>query len=463
LNIGANPTVGGQVNAIAIAPDGSVYVGGNFTGWMGIAGRDYIARYIPSTDSWQTVGPGGSVNNQIRDLVFDANGVLYIGGDFLNLGGANGDYVSTWDGTNYTPVAAGGTGNVYSLAIGTDGVLYVGGNFINWNAIANADMIVSWTGAAWAALGTGTIIGPVSSLAIDQLTGDLYAGGGFATMGGVGGTARIARWNGSAWNSLDGGLTGGAAPTVDTISIRSDGILVAGGAFTSAGSGPLTVSNIARWNGQVWSNMVSGANNTVDASAFAPDGTLYITGSFTTIGGLSTTDRMAKWNGATWAHLDIEGPGAIGGLAIAVGSPDPVISRNFDLWVGISTGASDIAGSITVTNEGTQDAFPEIQIARAGGTTAVLKTIRNEDLGLELLFDYSLLDGESLTINLSPISKSIVSSISGLRLDAILPNSDFGAWRLQPGNNQVTCFVDVTGAPGITGVIVFKDQYWSMD
>ena len=104
-----------------------------------------------------------------------------------------------------------------------------------------------------------------------------------------------------------------------------------------------------------------------------------------------------------------------------------------------------------------------IVFERTGGTSAILKTVRNETLGLELLFNYVLLDGETLTIDLGPTEKSIVSNFFGPRFDAVLKNSDWGIWHLGPGNNQITAFVDVVGAPAIVGTLEWRDPYWAAD
>ncbi|MGD8500735.1 MAG: hypothetical protein PVJ86_08815, partial [Phycisphaerales bacterium] len=118
-------------------------------------------------------------------------------------------------------------------------------------------------------------------------------------------------------------------------------------------------------------------------------------------------------------------------------------------------------GDVMVANDGTERAFPKFIIARTGGTFATLKEIRNETTGLELLFDYGLLNGETLTIDLTPTNKSIVSSHWGSRLDAVLANCDFGTFALRSGNNQITAFVDTDAT--VTAYVVWDDKYWSQD
>lgn len=452
--LGANPTTNGDIFAIAIGPDRKIYCGGLFTGWGGVANRDYITRYDPATDAWETVGGAAAFGNSISALVFGADGTLYAGGAFLNVGGAAGDYVVQYDiaTDTWSPVAAGGTGPVAALAIGLDGILYIGGQFVNWNAIANADNIVSWDGAAYAALGTGAD-SDVNALAVG-IDGTIFAGGSFTDMGGVANTTRLASWDGSVWSAL----STGANNPVTALAVSADDTLYIGGQFTSLGG--ITISRIGSWNGTSFSVLGSGVNSTVWSISIAPDGMVYVSGSFTEAGGITLTDRVAKWNGSSWAHLDVDLPGAPNITAVVTGDSDPVILANYDVWIGFdTTGGGALAGSTTVANDGTAHTFPQFVIDRSGGTSAIVETLRNETLGLELLFDYALLDGETLTLDNLPQVQTIESNFFGSRLDATLAGDDFGDWSLQPGDNQVTCFVAVAGGPTVVGYLLYRTAY----
>jgi hypothetical protein len=460
LNTAANPTVFNSIDAIAVGPDGIIYVGGDFTGWNNQAGRDYIAQYNPQTDTWANVGPGGTFNGAVFALAFAPNGDLYAGGAFQNVGGGAGDYVAYWNGANWIPVAAGGTPNVYSLTFGLDGTLYIGGNFINWAGLG-VNGIVSWNGVAYVAIGTmagGIPTSDVNSLATAP-NGNIVAGGDFVTAGGV--TVNdIAEWNGTAWSALGNGFN----LDVNVVAVAGDGTVYAGGSFTQDGAAVVTLSYIARWNGTAWSQLGTGLNNICFEVELAPDNMLYAGGTFTSAGGITLADRVAKWNGASWAQLDVDLPGAPSVTALAVGPADPVIPTNYDVWVGFSTtGLGNFADDLTMANDGTERAFPKFVISRIGGTSAVLEEIRNETTGLELLFDYRLLDGETLTIDLTPTNKSVASNFFGPRLDAVLANSDFGAFSLLPGNNLITCFIDIGGNPTINAFVQWDDKYWSQD
>ncbi|NIQ88765.1 MAG: hypothetical protein GWN93_06650 [Deltaproteobacteria bacterium] len=456
LNVAANPlAIGNGVRAIAIAPDKTIYIGGEFTRWNNVVGRDYVARYDPQTDTWSTVGGASDFTNLVYDLKFGPDGTLYAGGLFQNAAGdANADYIAQWDGANWSAVSGGGTGAVWDILFGLDGTMYLGGNFVNWNAIANADNIVSWNGAAYAAVGTGT---SAAVYCLDVTPdGDIIAGGNFVTAGGVT-VNQIARWDGSAWNALGDGFN----LNVYDVAVASDGTVYACGDFTTNHAATENFGRIAEWNGTSWSQLGTGLAGNCLALDIAPNGILLAGGPRT-----AGVDRVNKWNGASWAALDVDFPGAstIVRRAIATGNQDPVVPNNFDLYVGFTTtGAGYFNGSATVTNGGTEAVYPTFIISRSGGTTATILEIRNETTGLELLLNYDLLDGETLTIDLTPTSKSVVSNFFGVRMDAILANSDFGTFNLLPGDNQITSFVNVAGGPTVNAFIQFDDKYWSND
>ena len=150
--------------------------------------------------------------------------------------------------------------------------------------------------------------------------------------------------------------------------------------------------------------------------------------------------------------------------AIAFSSPDPELNRLYDIYVGISTsGAGQSCGSTIAINNGNTPSYPTLIVHRSGGTSAVLETLRNVTNGREILFDYSLLDGEELRVDLNPLSRSILSDFFGPRLDAMLPNSDSGTFTLLPGSNYITCFVNVAGAPTITAHLEWEELFNGVD
>jgi hypothetical protein len=450
------PAAGGTYTRIyAIGEDGEyTYFGGNFEDFNNIPGADYIARRNKQTGAWSALGTG--FNLYPFSLIMAPDGTLIAGGYFTTADGNVANYVARWDGANWSPLGTGMNGYVRALVFGPDGTLYAGGNFTTADGNP-ANYVAKWDGANWTALGTG-MNDIVYALAIG-LDGTLYAGGQFTTADGAN-ADYIAEWDGSAWSETGGG----ADNHIYALAVMpSTGVLYAGGRLTTAGT--TAVGRIAAWNGTAWSALGSGVNNFVNAISIGSDGFVYASGQFTTAGGLSLPDRMARWNGYTWSHLDIDLPGSTIIYAfLASKYSDPVVASNYDIFVGYdTTGTGYFAGKVTAANDGSAEVYPVIVFTRSGGTSATITTLKNETTGQELLFNYALRDGESLTIDLDPAKKTIISSFDGPRMDAILPNCDFGTWNLQTGDNVVSSFVNVAGAPVITASMIWQEPFESYD
>lgn len=460
------PNVAGTYDTvfdIAVASDGTVYIAGNFVNFDNIANADYIVQYNPQTGVYSALGTGG--NNVVDTLVIGADGTLYAGGSFGAMGGvANTSRIAAWNGAAWSALGTGAADNtVFALAIGPDGTLYAGGNFTAMGGVANTAGIAQWDGAVWTAMVSGVTGGTSIVQALATLNnGTVYAGGDFTTIGGI--TVNgIGEWNGTAWSDMAGGTAG----VIFALDVAADDSLFAGGAFTAIGGE--SINRIAKWNGFAWLPLGTGTDAGVLSTAVAPDGILYIGGVFTTAGGITLVDKVARWNGYTWAHLDVDLPGASEVEAIAIAGQDPVIASNYDTWLGFNTsGTAIVSGTTAITNTGTTIFFPFITVDRSGGTTATLINIRNETNGKELLFDYDLLDGETLTIDLRPGQQDVISNFFGSRPDAVLKNSDFSNFNALPssvngGSNVISCLVLTTGGPTIEAALRWRTAFKSLD
>ena len=465
LGLTANPTGGfGFVFAVCISKITKiVYVGGSWTGFDGNAGWDYIVQYTPSTDTWARVGGAADFNGAVNVIVEGPDGTIYAAGAFTNVAGAGADYLAQWDGANWTAVGDPDVGaalitEVNAMAFDSAGALYVGGAFTNWANVANADYFAKWNGAVWSAIGAGGT-GAVNAIVFDS-SDNIYIGGGFLNWSADGNADNLAWWNGAVWAAVQDTAFNGQ---VDAMAIdEADNIFIRGG-FTDIGDE--NGDFITQYNGTAFLSLGTGLDNSASSLVIAPDGTLIAGGQFDTAGGLTTTDGLAQWDGSSWAHLDIDLPGAKDVRAIAVGQPDPIINQNYDLWIGNKTsGVAAFAGLTTVTNAATAPATPQIVIIRSGGTSATVQSVRNTRTGQEILYSgYRLLDGETLTVDLRPSEKTVTSSFFGSRSEAVLPGSDLGTWVLQKDDNDVTAFVETVGAPTITAYLLWRDTYKAND
>jgi WD40 repeat protein len=241
------PGMNGDVSALAVGPDGSLYAGGWFTTAGGVA-ASHIARLDGS--QWHPLGSG--MNGWVRALAVGPDGQVYAGGYFTTAGGVAANYIARWDGTSWHPLGSGMNNGVWALAVGPDGQVYAGGLFTSASGVA-ASRVARWDGTSWHPLGSGMTGGyedpRVSALAFGP-DGSLYAGGSFTTADGVAAN-NIARWDPvtSWWHPLGSGIGAVDHPDVLALAFGPDGSLYAGGRFTTAGGKPS--SHIAQWTGEV--------------------------------------------------------------------------------------------------------------------------------------------------------------------------------------------------------------------
>ena len=194
-----------------------------------------------------------------------------------------------------------GTDGTVSVVVRSGVNVYIGGDFrVAGNVVANG--VAKWNGTAWSSLGVGMSKsmayyggGGVYALATAS-NGDVYAGGNFIQAGG--GTAtNVAKWNGTVWSSLGTGAGNGVNGAISALVVTGGGELYAGGGFTQAGG--MLANGIAKWNGTVWSSLGVGSGNglsgnrDVSAMVVASSGEVYVGGGFTRAGG-STANYVTQ-------------------------------------------------------------------------------------------------------------------------------------------------------------------------
>ena len=345
--LGSGTEAYSSILTLAVASNGDLYAAGRFAQAGGVSVNN-IARWNGS--AWSSLGTGaanGVTGNLIYVLAVAGNGDVYAGGDFSQAGGAAANGIAKWNGTAWTPLGAGmGYSAVRALAVAGNGEVYAGGFFTQAGGVL-ANNIAKWNGTSWSSLGTGAANGVsndfVYALAVAG-NGDVYAGGGFTQAGGPSAN-RIARWNGTAWNSLGTGAGNGLNDDVYTLAVAGNGDVYAGGRFTQAGG--VAANYIAKWNGTAWSALGTGTsngmNNVVFALAIAGNGEVYAGGRFTQAGGVSA-NNIARWNGTSWSAL---GSGAANGVsgdifALAVAGTGDVYVGGYFTQAG-GAAASEVA------------------------------------------------------------------------------------------------------------------------
>jgi hypothetical protein len=464
MSVGAitNPVA---VYAIAVGPDKKIYVGGNFDTIDGVANTLNIAAYDPATDTWEALGAGlenGTANGSVRALRFGPDGVLYAGGDFDNAGGdANADHLAQWNGAAWSAVG-GGPGAVatlvmiYALEFDKNGILYIGGDFTDWNGNVDSDYIVSWDGAAYAPLDADELDDHVRAIKTAP-NGDIYIGGNFQNKAGPVSMDRICYWDGTDFQNLGTDGNNGVNAEVRAIAIDNAGLVYLGGDFTTARGD--TVNYIARWNGTGMAALGSGTGAAVHALDIGPDNALWVGGAFSSISGLNWVDRIARWMRDGWAATDLDLPGSPTVYALVAGNQRPDRKRNYDVWAGFDTTGAATAGRVyNFSAAGSARAYPVI-IANVSGSTARLGSLKEGFSAKEIVFDYTLQDGDEITINLQPDDLSISTEFFGSIPEAVVPSSDIASFPVLPGGNSLVSY-----NPGMTDVFIkWRIAYESID
>jgi hypothetical protein len=336
------------VTAIESAPDGSTYVGGNFTAINSTLQR-YQATFTQSGELLPT--SISAMNSTIISSVADGAGGWYVGGNFTSIDGvpygriahiaSDGSVVSAFNpnvingqvsalalssdgstlyaGGSFTTVNGGGTtrnrlaafstttgiatsfdpnvsGTVRDIKLNSlDDTLFVGGDFTTVNGATARNRLASFSTAT----STATSFNPnvsagVYSLAYDEVSGMLYAGGNFTTVNGATSRNRLASFNIST--STATGFNPNTNGISYSLALNSSGSTIfAGGVFTTVNGGTsrLRLAAFSTTTGTVTA-FNPNVDNQVNSIAFSADGnSLVLGGSFTTVNGSTARNRMA--------------------------------------------------------------------------------------------------------------------------------------------------------------------------
>lgn len=430
-------------------PDGTWYVTGAFTS-IGGTSANRIARYDPTTGTFSALGTG--LSGQGNVLGIDAQGNVYVGGNFATANGVTVNNITYWNGTTFVALGSGGTkgvnNTVFGLTFDSAGSLYVTGQFTTAGGGAAARIAKLTTAGTWSALGTG-LTGGGTSFGFALVTGlngtDIYVGGDFTTANGV--TVNyIGKWNGTTFESLGGGMNA----QVDIMTRAPNGDIYAGGLFTTAGA--LTVGNVARWNGSQWTALGSGITITGSPTdvEVGYDGLIYYAAAMSAAGGITITDGFALWNGSSWLLPDVDMAGTPTAQTAAPGRRGELMVSFFN-----GTASNGVAAQLnTLTNDGTAVTYPTITITGPSSSTSRLHTIRSYTTGAILNFNLTIFANEIITITTGPDAIAITSNNRGDLTQYVLTGSapELGLLR---GDNSIGILI--TGGT-VTIVAVWAEK-----
>src|ERR1043166_785493 len=380
-------------NVLALAKYGGyLYAGGSFTN--AALGITNLAKWDGT--AWSAVGTGA--NQAVQDLVSDGAN-LYVGGAFTKIAGQAINRIAKWDGINWSSFGAGIQGfgvaaspGVYKMTFDAQGRLYIAGNFNQVDGVG-VSHVAGWDGANWFALGGTTskgmshFVGQVQGLYSDGL--NLYAGGVF-TEGGSTIVNGIARWDGTSWSPLGNVVNGQLPGAVARTFLSAGGYLYAGGSFTNIGG--TSAGRIAQWDGSQWYN-IGDFDGQVRSLLF--DGAyIWGGGAFTNISGGYTPGLALFQPGSGWFTAGFVSGGSqlvssiawdgawdyyVGGNFTSVGgvsAPNIAVFDGFN-WYSLGNGVNNTVNTLVLNNGAlyaggsftTASGLSVNRIAKLGGTS----------------------------------------------------------------------------------------------
>jgi hypothetical protein len=326
----------GAVTAMAVAPDGALWVStanfsNDFTSYHHLIHRwdgawEEIARVeLPE-------GVPEPHRSGIQRMRFDSAGDLVVAGEFTGIDGVALSHLAVLRGTTWSALALPPDAPVYALSVDGDEIC-AGGRFASIGSVS-ASRVACWDGAQWT---PRDLVDPATGGVVRALAhgpdGTLYAGGVFALSDlSTNDGGSIARWDGAEWQLIERGLG-----IWDTLSQQNTpGLvrdmawvgdeLVVGGTFenaggtSSAGDPVVEVRHLAsfRPDANSWTDpgaaiLGVGVNFAGDNvfSISSADGAVFVGGIFSSVGG-ATAFNVARRNGESWAPLMTPGEGALG-------------------------------------------------------------------------------------------------------------------------------------------------------
>jgi uncharacterized delta-60 repeat protein len=233
------------VNTIFVQSDGKIIVGGNFTTYQGVAANRIIRlNSNGSRDNSFNIGTGFS--SWVNTIALQNDGKIMVGGDFgsyqgtstsliirLNSDGSRDNSFDT--GSGFQGVSMFFAPSITSINVQEDGKILAGGSLFNGyqGEIANSIVRLNSDGSRDNNfnMGVGFGGGGVSSIFI-QSDGKILIGGLFSSYQQVGAN-RIIRLNSDGNRDTSFNIGTGFNSIVNTLTLQSDGKILAGGSFTN--------------------------------------------------------------------------------------------------------------------------------------------------------------------------------------------------------------------------------------
>lgn len=372
------------VDSIALAPDGKIVVGGNFTSFGGV-GRNYLARLNANGVVDTTFDPGSGADGRVFVASVRSNGKVLLGGTFKEYSARRRSFCTQAnpDGsldTSFNP-NSGASDRVTQIVPLSTGKTLIAGAFLDYNDVPRRGIArLDADGALDASFDPGAgANGPVEAMTV-QPDGRILIAGGFTSVAGAP-RPRLARLLPDGAVDPSFVTTSGPSSAVYDIALQPDGALVIGGAFQQYGGVSQQFVTRVAPDGSLAPNFQSfmGANNVVNNVALAPDGKILIAGVFTSYGG-HTSRRIARLHAdgsADTSFVGQVGPGSNQVLALELLSDGRMlIGGSFTQYGAMSRG-----GIARIEADGALDPSFDPGLGLGGGGTATVYSLTRQSNG----------------------------------------------------------------------------------
>jgi len=354
-----DPNANSQVACAAVLDNGNILIGGAFTSIGGVT-HNRLALLSPGGALIQSFNP--APNGAVTALAVLPDGRLLVFGSFTSIGGQSRFGVARLlaDGTVDTDFNAGGTTvvTVYSAAVQDDGKIVIGGSFSSFGGATRNNITRLLPNGATDPDFTATANDQIRTVNI-QPDGRILIGGKFTEVNGQS-RSKIARLL-PATGALDDDFVGSATLTdvgssheVASIILQTDAkILFSEAVFSPNVTTPSAITRLTGTGAVDGGFTNPGMNQLMSTLSLQTDGALVAAGRFTIVGGV-TRNRVARLlNDPASAELSAPGPDTVRWLR--GGSAPEAIRVGFELstdggetWQPLA-GAARIAGGWEAT------------------------------------------------------------------------------------------------------------------
>jgi len=293
---------------ICLQPDGKILAGGSFNGnWTTIPPKLVRLNHDGSTDISFVVG--SSFDDAVNTIVYQPNGKILVGGDFLNYNGtpANRIVRLNQDGTidNTFNIGVGFDESVRIIKLSNEGKIYIGGSFSSCNGqSANRLIRLFDDGSIDNSFQTGSgLNGGVYSIA-ETNSNDILIAGNFTSYNDTTSYKLIKLFSSGAID-INFNVITGSNGFINECIIQPDGKIIIGGPFYYNGSNSIKVLRL-NFDGTLDNSYIMNFNpsTTINSLSLQANGKILATGNFLTVDGW-LAKRICRFNNDVLGFSDL--------------------------------------------------------------------------------------------------------------------------------------------------------------